>query len=373
MPPRAPKSSTVAKTAPTAPTAPDSPEAGTTPPPPRARLTLSDVAAELGVSRATVSNAFNRPDQLSASLRDEILTRSRALGYFGPDPAARALRRQSLREVAVVYHHGLAFALNDPLSVQFLQGVGAELDARGLSLQLIPKLGRDLELSAAFQTRADALIVHAEIGPELVPEVLAARKRLVLVDTLVEGVASVGVQDRQGAAMAMAHALSRQPDRLVALCFTLNDQQRSEVFRAGRKVPLRSASVGAERRTGMIQAALAAGWPAGRIDWIEVEDQQPELAGARLSELRASMAPGTRLAVVAMTDRMALAALVELATWKEIEVVSVVGFDDVPAAAAAGLTTIRQDARRKGELAVQTVLDDLPSSDLPVELVVRRT
>ncbi|RZS54710.1 LacI family DNA-binding transcriptional regulator [Sphaerotilus mobilis] len=363
MPSRAPKSSTTKATS-----VPDAADAA----PARTRLTLSDVAAELGVSRATVSNAFNRPDQLSANLRDEILTRSRALGYFGPDPAARALRRQSLREVAVVYHHGLSFALNDPLSVQFLQGVGAELDARGLSLQLIPKLGRDLELSAAFHTTADALIVHAEIGPELAPEVLAARKRLVLVDTLVDGVAAVGVEDRKGSAMAMAHALSRQPDRLIALCFTLNEVQRTQVFRGGRTLPPRSPSVAVERRTGMVQAALSAGWTAGRIDWLEVEDRHPESASARLAELRSSMAPGTRLAVVAMTDRMALAALVELATWKEIEVVAVVGFDDVPAA-AAGLTTVRQDAHRKGELAVQTVLDGLPSSDLPVELVVRRT
>ena len=34
------------------------------------RLTLSDVAAACGVSQMTVSNAYSRPDQLSAELRD---------------------------------------------------------------------------------------------------------------------------------------------------------------------------------------------------------------------------------------------------------------------------------------------------------------
>src|ERR671913_2336141 len=55
--------------------------------------TLADVADAVGVSRTTVSNAYNRPDQLSAGLRDRILAAAEALGYPGPDPVARGLRR----------------------------------------------------------------------------------------------------------------------------------------------------------------------------------------------------------------------------------------------------------------------------------------
>ena len=53
--------------------------------------------------------------------------------------------------------------------------------------------------------------------------------------------------------------------------------------------------------------------------------------------------------------------------------VSVVGFDDIPAAAAAGLTTMRQDGALKGRLAVRQVLDGEKSDPLPFELVVRST
>ena len=53
--------------------------------------------------------------------------------------------------------------------------------------------------------------------------------------------------------------------------------------------------------------------------------------------------------------------------------VAVVGFDDIPAAAAAGLTTVRQNSFRKGELAVQILLDAHASTTLPVELIVRDT
>ncbi|MEY4754898.1 MAG: hypothetical protein RJA44_2573 [Pseudomonadota bacterium] len=349
--------------------APDSAAAATAPA--RVRLTLSDVAQALGVSRATVSNAFNRPDQLSATLRDQILTRARELGYYGPDPAARALRRQERREVAVVYHHGLQYALSDPLSIDFLRGVGAELDQRGLSLQLIPKLGRDLALTAAFQTTADALIVHAEIGAELEPEVLAARKPLVLVDTLVHGVPSVNIDDRGGAAQAMRYALAKRPDRVLVVGFTLNKRQRALVF-GGGSAPS-SASVAVERYAGCLSAIAACGYPAEQVDWIAIEDNEPEAAVALLGTVRQRLPAGTRLAVVAMTDRMALASLQQVRQWAGVEVVAAVGFDDIPAAATAGLSTIRQDGFAKGRLAVQAVLDGLRPDRLPVELIVRQT
>ena len=49
-----------------------------------ARMTVKTLAAVLGVSPATVSNAYNRPDQLSPQLRQRILATAEELGY--PDP-----------------------------------------------------------------------------------------------------------------------------------------------------------------------------------------------------------------------------------------------------------------------------------------------
>ena len=52
------------------------------------KVTLQSIADQVGVSRMTVSNAFSKPDQLSAPLRKKILDAAQALGYAGPDPAA---------------------------------------------------------------------------------------------------------------------------------------------------------------------------------------------------------------------------------------------------------------------------------------------
>jgi DNA-binding LacI/PurR family transcriptional regulator len=74
-----------------------------------------------------------------------------------------------------------------------------------------------------------------------------------------------------------------------------------------------------------------------------------------------------------MSDRMALAAKNVMATWSNVTVTSIVGFDDIPAASGAGLTTIRQDHFHKGELAVRAAIDGVKPGLLPVALVVRKT
>lgn len=337
----------------------------------RPRLTLNDVARDLGVSRTTVSNAFNRPGQLSEVLRTSILTRAREMGYFGPQPVARAMRRRDLREVGVVFHHDLSWALDDPSTIELLRGVASELDPRHLTLQVIPKMGRKLSLDAAFQTTADVLIVHAEIGPEFEPQLKASDRPLVLVDAQVSGVPAVRVADRAGAAQAMAHALSRRPDRVLMLCFPIEPDALQDALR-GRRRPTRGY-VGVERVLGCLEAARAAGFPPERLSWLPVESALPEEAVSLLAAVRPTIAAGTRVAIVAMSDRLALAALAVARRWRQVEIVSAVGFDDIPAAAAAGLTTVRQDLFAKGKLAARVLLDGAKPAVLPVQLVVRDT
>ncbi len=62
----------------------------------QARVTLMTLANELGVSLATVTNAYNRPDHVSPALRQRVFAQAQALGYSGPHAAARSLLRLSL-------------------------------------------------------------------------------------------------------------------------------------------------------------------------------------------------------------------------------------------------------------------------------------
>ena len=63
---------------------------------------MASLAAELKVSRTTISNAYNRPDQLSAALRERVIARAQRLGYAGPDPVALSLRTRKAGAVVLV-------------------------------------------------------------------------------------------------------------------------------------------------------------------------------------------------------------------------------------------------------------------------------
>src|ERR1043165_2702634 len=95
-------------------------------------VTLATIAESVGVSRMTVSNAYNRPDQLSPALRERILASARDLGYGGPDPVARTLSRGKTGSIGLVSEQPLTQAFTDPAGVQLLHRVPEGGAERGL-------------------------------------------------------------------------------------------------------------------------------------------------------------------------------------------------------------------------------------------------
>jgi len=89
----------------------------------RQRVTISDVAAALGVAVSTVSNAYNRPDQLSAELRARVFEVAAQLGYPGPDPVARSLRQHRAGAIGVLFAERLSYAFTDPAALLVLDGI----------------------------------------------------------------------------------------------------------------------------------------------------------------------------------------------------------------------------------------------------------
>ncbi len=103
-----------------------------------ARMTVKSLAAALGVSPATISNAYNRPDQLSAQLRERILATAEELGYPGPDAAGRTLRMGRADAVGVLLSERLSYAFSDPFAIEFLTGVSEIVEEHGISIVLMP-------------------------------------------------------------------------------------------------------------------------------------------------------------------------------------------------------------------------------------------
>ena len=170
------------------------------------KVTLQDIADAVGVSRMTVSNAFNRPHKLSESLRVTILQTANQLGYGGPDPSARALARGRSGTVGLLLTDTLGEAFRDPVSTEFLVAVGDALAERSLALTLVatagdnPPLGQDLPMDGAIVFVCDPRVDLDWLRHRGTP--------VVTVDQApTRGVPAVNVDDAGGSRAAAQHLL----------------------------------------------------------------------------------------------------------------------------------------------------------------------
>ena len=95
------------------------------------------MAAELKVSRTTISNAYNRPDQLSADLRERVLATAKRMGYAGPDPVARSLRTRKAGAVGLMITEPLNYSFSDPAALDFVAGLAESCEDAGQGLLLV--------------------------------------------------------------------------------------------------------------------------------------------------------------------------------------------------------------------------------------------
>jgi DNA-binding LacI/PurR family transcriptional regulator len=331
-----------------------------------AKVTLQSIADRVGVSRMTVSNAFSRPDQLSADLRARILTAADELGYVGPDPAARALARGRTGAVGMVLNDRLSDAFEDAIAAEFFAAVADTLADNGLALTLLTP-SRDDYVPSRDVAMDGALLYICE--PDSVDLAWLDRRGLpqVAIDQHKrERVASVNVDDRGGARSAAQHLVDLGHTSIGILTLAGNTGGPSPSFPAD------------QRMLGWHDALDTAGIePTVAMAPYRPADAAQEAALTLLDR------PDRPTAIVCFSDSFALG-VIRAAESLGLSVpgdVSVVGFDDSPIAVVTRppLTTVRQDVARKGQLAVATLLatrrEQQPPDDvlLPTELVVRES
>ncbi len=190
----------------------------------------------------------------------------------------------------------------------------------------------------------------------------------------------VDIDDRAGAREAAAHLLSLGHERVGVLSLELTLPRRRGAVTARRE---RDATFvpPLNRLAGYREAVTAAGLTPSRVLRV-VEARNNTPGEGELLALELLRAPDAPTALLCMSDQLALGAL-EAARTLGLSVpggLSVVGFDDVPAAAVAGLTTVHQPTVEKGRLAGSLLLARLageepsaPPALLPTRLVLRRT
>lgn len=343
------------------------------------KVTLQSIADRLGVSRMTVSNAFSRPDQLSSALRERILAEASALGYLGPDPAARSLATGTTGSIGVLWSADLRHALTDEVSARFLGAVADELAPAGLALTILPA-GVDGPVVPARDVAIDGAIAFS-CDPELAALDLLRQRGMPLVYVDVDAprsAVSVTIDDREGARAAAQHVIDLGRRRIALLTSGFSDVV--ETVPGPPRRPVTRTRVQTERYAGWLDALDAAGLVP------LVVNEPNTYGGARSAAALLFAGPEPPDAVCCLTDVAAQSVLsaAEDAGLRVPEDVAVVGFDDHPLALRTRptLTTIRQDVDAKGRAAVTALLAllarrtdptvPMPSSvRLGVDLIVR--
>jgi DNA-binding LacI/PurR family transcriptional regulator len=337
--------------------------------PPARRVTLRDVAARLGVSPATVSNAYNRPDQLSPDLRLRVLGAARDLGYSGPDPLARSLRRGRSGVIGVVYDAPLAYAFADPAAALFLGSAAQVLQQSGLNLLLLASPEGAAPVRSAS---VDGFIVYcAAEGSELLRTVLERGLPTVLVDQNLHAQAvQVGIDDAGGACAAADHLRALGHTQLGVLCLELGPERQAGPVSAQREAGVAYRTT-AERLRGYRRGVAGAA-----LRLTEAEQNTPEEGEGRTLELLRQHPEVT--ALLCMSDVLAQGALraAQRLGLRVPEDLSLIGFDDLTSSAALNLSTVWQPTEDKGRAVGEAVLALLdgqrpPTVTLPTRLVVR--
>ncbi len=326
---------------------------------------IRDVAHHAGVSVGTVSNVLNRPQEVATDTIERVRRAIDELGYVRND-AARTLRAGVSATLGFVVLDG-----QNPFYTDVVRGAEDEATRHGLAV-LYGNTAEDpdrermyLDLFREQQVRGVLIAPYGDVAQRL-----RALRGAGIVPVLVDRFSgdarfsSVSVDGIEGGRLAASHLIDSGRRRLAFVGGPFDIRQVTD-----RLAGARAAAENASRDVSLEIVAtpamtVEAGVRAGAAILARPRQDWPD-------------------AVFAANDLLALGLLQAIVTDGRATVpgdIAIVGFDDIPFAAAAAvpLSSIRQPSRMIGRTAVRILLEEAGDPDavprqtvFPPELVVR--
>ncbi|MEV4352131.1 LacI family DNA-binding transcriptional regulator [Actinoplanes sp. NPDC049596] len=300
------------------------------------RPRLSDVAAHVGVSPASVSLVLRGAPGPSAETRERVLAAAAELGYRADRTASLLARRRR-------HLLGVMLDVRNPFHAELVEELHVEADRAGYEV-VLSTLTRNRDEDGAVETlldfRCEALILLGPDSPGSSLDKLAEQVPCVVVGRMARDaqVDVVRSADDVGVGAALAHLIDLGHSRIA--------------FLDGG-----SGAVAAARRRGYRRAMHRAGLSAQVLPGDHTEE-----GGVRAGRQLAASAERPT-AVVASNDRLAVGVMDALLR-AGVDVpgeVSVVGYDDSTLARLAhiDLTSVNQDAPAQARNAVRAAVTRL--------------
>jgi LacI family transcriptional regulator len=303
--------------------------------------TIKDLAAKVGVSVATVSNALNDKPNVGATVRQKVLRAAKQLGYR-PHRAAQAMRKGRTRAIGLVLPD-----LTNPFFPQLAQAVENTARNLGLLVCLIDSQGGPEGerggLTLLSQHGVDG-VIWCPVGPQVPSEVRVLDRPVVLIDRPRPGFAAVHSNYLMGGQLLAKYALEQGHTR-VGLLSGPSDLESAQ-----------------QRRNGFVRAfprRLEIAWEV-RVGFDGILTR--EARDILLRRQRVTL-------IVAGNDLIAINAIHFLAE-HNVNVpndVSVAGFDDISWAKIISprLTTVAQPLAAIGTRAVELLQEGMSGARIP--------
>ncbi|MGW9114358.1 LacI family DNA-binding transcriptional regulator [Microbacterium sp. NPDC055683] len=306
---------------------------------------IRDVAQLAGVSVGTVSNVLNRPDEVAPDTVTRVNSAIEQLAYVRND-AARRLRAGVSRTVGFVVLDG-----QNPFFNDVVRGAEDEAFRHGIALihgntdEDVARERMYLDLFEEQQVRGVLIAPHGDVTSQLA-RLRARGIPSVLIDRFSgDGrFSSVSVDSLAGGRMAAEHLIGTGRRRIAVVGGPYDLRQMNDRL-AGARIAVDDSDADVELEVVATEAmTVAEGAAAGERILARPRRERPD-------------------AVFAGNDLLALGLLQSLVVDGRSLVpdeIALVGFDDIPFAAAAAvpLTSLRQPSRVIGRTALRILLEE---------------
>ncbi len=320
------------------------------------RITLADVANEVGVSKMTVSAVLtgsSKHVRVSDTTREQVLKAAEALGYQ-PNALARSLRRNRTDIIGFYCGYGFLNARNPFLS-EIIGGLqdGCDRHQKDLLLHGGFRAGSTAEIySGLVAGMIDGLIINTSPDDPLVHKLASSVLPVVAITDPIPAIPSICVDDTAGAEAMIAHLHERGHRKVVYRHYA---NRRTSIERR------RAAIISAAGRFGM------------QLEEWRAENNLDE-TDETLRRYLCDRSPDRATAVICYNDLTALEVLSQCRRFgiRVPEDLAVVGFDGItfPFGADVPLTTVRANWPEVARAAISLLVARCAGEQVPTETVM---
>lgn len=333
------------------------------------RVTIKDIAEEMGVSTATVSNVIHgKTKKISDRTVAKVQEKLQESGYI-PNMAAVLLAQNSSKIVCVVVSDNERYEgkmLEDPFVAQMINSISKELNARDYFMMIKEERDIDKLVVYASMWNMAGLILMGYCSVDY--EKLRSKMHIpfVVVDSYernVKNYIDIGIDNIDGGYQAGQYLIQNGHERIL---YFADNKEDCDMFRYQG-----------------LQKALTENKLEVNEDFyylVHIEKKEREKDYEKLLDY---IQKKDITAVFAASDQYAIE-LIRFLLRKGVKVpeeISIVGFDDIPLAAQIypGLTTISQNIPLRGKMAVEMLQDQIEDNAtggsvlLPAQLIARES